>query len=312
MKEAVIGVVAGAVVGIVAAAIGAWAVLRARRPPEAKLELVDVGAVRGRDDSPRGAPAEETDPDLVTMSGEEVHGFVGRRHLTPTLDIKLRNPGGQAAFVKRMVLEISEAHVLPRVQLPQIGHHGTASEIPSWVYDVRLPAPPGDGPSQVSHDLSQVVPSGGVDRFRVRLYADREGDAVLYRMRVRLLYNGQDHDVVSEPLAVALPSAPFMRSPLAIYNALLSFRKAAEHTAAREGELDSRYVASLEDGYRDPEVAMRRFLDEEENRLRMLVGIADGAVLLDPGLADAVEKAKFTLARLEPVREELFGSDQSD
>jgi hypothetical protein len=88
------------IVGLAAAAIGAWVVLRARTPAEARLELVDLTFAR---DTPVD-PAQE-DPDVVRLRTEPATGFLARPHRVPVLDIKLRNPGGQPAFVKRALLD---------------------------------------------------------------------------------------------------------------------------------------------------------------------------------------------------------------
>lgn len=306
MNVVMLEVVLSATVGVTAAAIGAWAVLRARRPPAARLELVDVSAADAQHDISRDSSIDQEIPEIVKLSGVGVGGFV-----TPALDIKLRNPGGQAAFVKRIELAVSEAVVLPVTRFPEGPTiHITASAIPSWNYDVELPVPTSSGPFKVAYDVSQVVPAWGVDRFRVRLYAHRKGRAILYRIRVRLLYNKGGRSVVSQPLTVALPSAPEIESPQEIHERLLEFQRDAERNSGSGRHWLSRLHpdlrASIEANLNHPEQAITRYLDEEETTLRMLVEIAMLPGTRDPGLTDAVEKAKLTLSHLPRIREELL------
>lgn len=110
----------------------------------------------------------------------------------PALDIKLRNRGDVAAFVKRARLE-----VLDRLPFESCEHYLTAEV--SWTYDVNLDRP---RPMQ----LSQVVPPGGVDRFAVVLGHDVEGagERVFYRLKLFLEYDEDTKELSSKSFTVLL------------------------------------------------------------------------------------------------------------
>ena len=101
---------------IVAAIIGAWAVLRTRHPTPSQLELVDVAV-----------PAVTADNDRAAV-----------------FDIKVRNIGGQPAVIKRLVVHIQRASPLyvPRV-LPVYSKVEIAAQMMqiTATYDVTLPSP---------------------------------------------------------------------------------------------------------------------------------------------------------------------------
>ncbi|TXS43321.1 hypothetical protein EAO75_31875 [Streptomyces sp. uw30] len=176
--------------GIIAALIGAWAALRARRPREAELELVDVSAGQGES----------------TL----VHSWEGRYDAADTwshvvvLDVKLRNRGGSTAVLKRLELEVEEAGSFgfSRMEL-------MAAMPSSATYDIELSPPRWPYHPVREKALSQVIPAGDADRFEIRLHVtapDRIRE--LYRLRFDLFYNGDDRRVCAGPIAVAFPRAP--------------------------------------------------------------------------------------------------------
>lgn len=167
MLTAILGV-AGAVI---AAVIGAWAVLRARRQSEAELELVDVC--------------------LAGRSGEVA------------LDLKLRNIGNRSAVLKRLHIHVQQAvRLMPR----EVEAAALAS---SETYDVDLPAPENASGALVAKDLSQVIAPGEADRFLMQLRTDNGqlGSRFVYRVRLELIYNADDRRVISRSLAFGCPEA---------------------------------------------------------------------------------------------------------
>ena len=149
-----------------------------------------------------------------------------------------------------------------------------------------------------------------MDRFGVRLYAERKGRATLYRFRVRLLYDRDERSAVSQPLTVALPSAPEIDSPKVIHRRLKAFQQDAERAGGSDREwlstLSPDDRARVETDLDDPHRAIARCLDEEERTLRRLVELATLPGTCDPGLLEAVQQAQLTLSYLPPIREEFL------
>lgn len=110
----------------------------------------------------------------------------------PVLDIKLRNAGAVAAFLKRAEIEI-----LDRVQFEDCVQY--SAEPMSWSYQLNLD-------SGSPFPLSQVVPSGGVDRFGIVIGHSVTGASthVFYKLRLVIYYDEDDKRLVSKPFTLLL------------------------------------------------------------------------------------------------------------
>lgn len=293
-----VGIFVGAGAAILAACIGVVGTLWARRRRSAKLELVDVSHTA----TSRRAMGAEEDSALVRLTSSEVNWIKGPV-LIPTLDIKVRNSGGQSAFIKRAVLDISEAGILPTVGF--LGPALRFKRVPaSWEYDVDLPLPLRGVPFQSRVDISQMVLADDVDRFQIRLRAQASFE-ILYRMRLRLIYNEGDREVVSQPLIIILPAAPtHIESSDDIYRYVRAFRRTAADVVVRKEHVqDPDY-----DDYYHTRDAIRRYLGEIENRLTVLVQFATRPGLCDPELSKAVDKAALTLRNMDRIRAAMLES----
>lgn len=111
----------------------------------------------------------------------------------PTLDVKLRNRGDTAAFLKR-----AEVTVLDRIEFTDCADY--YAEPTSWTYQMNLenPAP---------FPLSQSVPAKGVDRFSILLGHELNGanEHAFYRLRLTLIYDEDDKRLTSSDFAIYLP-----------------------------------------------------------------------------------------------------------
>lgn len=296
--------------GLLAAVVGAWAALRARGPHLGSLELVDLSFTRDFAIDPG-----TVDESAVGLTSYPVRGFTVP-HDAPALDVKLRNLGGQPAFVKRVVFETTEAVALRHPPVPQARRWTpiTATAIPTSAYDVELPFPDEDGGFTVAHDISQVVPPVDIDRFLVRLALrrGRKAGAALFRLRVRLIYNAEDQQVVSEPLIFALPntsphmpSVDWMRRSLHQFvHEVRDYREARLMLRLRRAPLGRRGPYTPE--FWEPEEAIRRYLDREKNVLRGFLSITSLDGLCDTALDEPIRQARTLLEELPGLRAELL------
>lgn len=112
-----------------------------------------------------------------------------------SIDIQLRNAGGEVAFVSRVEFHISD--------YSQFALSGQV--LSSGTYDVTLPTGPTVGGSTVSQAVSQEVRAGEVDRFTLTVGLE-EGISGLhdYVATIQLLYNEGRTAVWSEPLEFRL------------------------------------------------------------------------------------------------------------
>lgn len=181
-----LGIVLGLAGAVAAAVIGAWAVLRARRPPQSHVELVSVTSGQRRD-------------------GDQ----------SPVLDVKVRNTGGQSAVLKRAVVHVHRAvrcgTMSGSMRLTPYRAMRAGAVLPvSATYDVLIPPPEDAVGAAVGTGISQVVGPGEADRFEVRLGMDPTFDAYVYRVSLELIYDGDDRSVTSVPAAVAFPERRFV------------------------------------------------------------------------------------------------------
>jgi hypothetical protein len=158
----------------------------ARRPAKSHVELVSVtiGQRRGDDQS-------------------------------PVLDIKVRNIGEQPAVLKRAVVRVDRAvrcgsmDVSMRLTAYRLQTYGAHLPV-SATYDVLIPPPEDAVGAAAGTGISQVVAPGEADRFEVRLGMEPTFDAYAYRVRLVLIYDGDDRSVTSAPVAVAFPERRFV------------------------------------------------------------------------------------------------------
>jgi hypothetical protein len=113
------------------------------------------------------------------------------------LDIKLRNAGGEVAYIKRVDLFITEGRYIPFC--------GHPSAVPlTYVYDVELPSKFAGDAITVYCNVSQAVPGNEVDRFGLNLgLRGYQLGHMMYRFRIRIHYNTSD-SVESGPIIVML------------------------------------------------------------------------------------------------------------
>ncbi|NIJ14291.1 hypothetical protein FHU38_004635 [Saccharomonospora amisosensis] len=301
MLEAILGV-AGT---IVAAVIGGFVVIRTRGPRFVKPELVDVAFAPS-------SVADTAATDEVEVRGETPgHGYC-------VLDVKLRNPGEQPVFVVRAALEILNARVVPRWKVPDIAHYITATEMVSANYDVRLPIPGRQFNPSVRHDLSQVVPPTGVDRFQIRLglagYEKRYREAgvhfnVLYRLVLRLSYGGGHADLVSRPIVVGVPLPPHVASAEEVRARLTRYaEQIAEFNRLPYLQKLDRVPTKWGDNYQAwaPRESLAMYFEREEYRLRSLIEFGQLPGVRDPALEHALETASTLLQELPRLRAEFL------
>lgn len=288
--------VAGA---IVAAIIGAWAVLRARHPAGSRLELLDVTAGAG------------------------------------ILDLKVRNTGGQSAVLKRLHVHIDRACPLHVEWVLYAFERFSveASVMPvTATYDVVLPAP-GQlaAEASVTANLSQVVKPGDADRFQVAVGQRPYQPSAVYLMRLELSYD-VGRSLRSAPLAIAVPAADSQAamSPDDIRRAVVTFRKQVERV---RGDIDADLVAAgmqaadwvsappvrreelpeqlptidskysrIYDEFWDPPRAVARYLDGIEQRYRALIEIAEAAAVVQDEFAGLLATMRLAVAELPAIR----------
>lgn len=184
--------IVGAGSGVVAAVIGAWAALRARRPSASKVELVDVSFA-------------SSDP---SRGGATV----------VNLDVKLRNIGAQPTVLKRLVICVDQAAVYreeffsPYYAVRIGSFMGVSGE-----YGVALPGAHDAVGARVTTDLAQVIASAEADRFLVTLSrTDRDRSTAVYLLRLEIWHDTNDKPITSAPIAVALPQLGISHTPESI------------------------------------------------------------------------------------------------
>jgi hypothetical protein len=208
MLPDMLGTFIGVAGAILAAAIGAWAVLRAR-PRRADVEPVDalspLEIARQHDEdaralaaelmharevaaqekparnraAPRPAPRTSAAPAGSSSSAgprvEPVDVSVSDRPVRwmdpPVVDLKLRNRGGETAVLKRMVVEVLWARQITAFGdlLPYLDTSDGVWLPPLATYDVELPMPAEAAGARITAGISQMIAAGEADRFQVLL-----------------------------------------------------------------------------------------------------------------------------------------------
>ncbi|WP_436735606.1 hypothetical protein [Streptomyces sp. BBFR102] len=224
MVEAFIG--AGA--GILGTLIAAWVAVKARRPVKARVEVVDLAVLYPDADANSG------DED-VDNARRELAAVFSTRALFVVLDVKLRNSGGESAYVTELALECSDLLHL-RSPAPRDEWGAVLNSMQSSTATYRH----GDTSPQ---RISQVLPPGGTDRFISRvLVAVREEDDGLAscRLRVVLTYNNTEtvtsHQNVRAPLL--LLNTPHIQSP----DEFLTQLRETIRVPSEQGDLPSGYL----------------------------------------------------------------------
>ncbi|MFE1383542.1 hypothetical protein ACFW6S_31805 [Streptomyces sp. NPDC058740] len=283
MLEAIIAAVAG----VLGAAMGSWATLRSARsthrttleaarispePTEADVEVVDALYVLSDDIDP------EERRTLVEREQRDHYGT------WVVLDIKLRNRGGQTAYVSGLYLQLSDIvngfrPVLPDVvhHLDQIGHELRMP--PSYTYKTYL-----ENESQRVR-VSQVLPPGETERFLVSVDTPQS----FFRTRLTVEYNaGRVAEARSE--LIFLRADPAWINAFSMLSALRSRMEQCGTVAGWRGQ-----VMPTSD-------AGRLCLDEYERNLRNLAAIyaAVGRQSDTNGMA-----VRDSLARVPSMRQEL-------
>ncbi|MBA4866472.1 tetratricopeptide repeat protein [Streptomyces sp. PSKA54] len=310
--------------GLAAAIIGAWAALRARRPPKSQVELVDVTIA-----PPSGSAS-------------------GPRDMSPVLDVKVRNTGGQSAVLKRLVVRVHRAvrcgSMFSGMRLTPYSAMWVGALLPvSATYDAAIPPPEDAGGSRAVIDLSQVVAQGEADRFEVRLGMQPTFDTYVYELDLEIIYDGNDRMMTSPRVAVAFPQHGFVYSADEIRTVISHFledtrevREAIDREMTERGlpvpdweSAPPRRRADLPDGlvsvdgnadilssgaqgiyevteaFWDPRRAITGHLRSFERMYRQLVEITVGAAVADEVLTASLPLAEATLAQLPALYAEF-------
>lgn len=312
----------GLATAIVAAVIGAWATLRARRPLSSDIEIVDVSL-------PRPKPTE------------------GRDRPAPVIDVKTRNVGGQAAVVKRLVVNVAAAGVC-RTKFGTLIYPYRALWVGAILpvtatYDVQLPAVESAAGTDVEVDLSQEIRPGEADRFEIRIGMAERWDTQVFLLKASLIYDGDNRSLPLPEVAVAFPhgadiySAQDLRKSIKEYwAALVEVRRAIDAEMIRRGEtppdwdLDpprdrsdlpenllsvdgndeifnsgSGGVYEVNDNFWNPEAALHDVLTALEHEYRQLIDIITRAELAPPWLVASLGMLQDTVAELPQLHSEL-------
>jgi len=180
---------------LIAAALTVWATLRARRPPPADLDLVDVDVP-----DPERTQLHRWEWNPVPAAPEP---FV--------VDLKVRNTGGQAAVITRARIDIDQALEWHRWVAPQAVVYDTGFSVGaalrvSEVYQARLPAAWDAAGRRIDLPLSQVITGGEADRFQLHLRAEAAYDPQVYLLRIALAYGAESIGIGP----VVLATEPFL------------------------------------------------------------------------------------------------------
>ncbi|MFE0726502.1 hypothetical protein ACFW23_36915 [Streptomyces rochei] len=181
-------VIIAAVAGVLGAALGSWATMRAARTAErtaleaaritkevreAEIEFVDVSLVE---------PEDLDEADRASLAPAD-----GRGRGMAILDVKLRNSGGETAYIYELRLKPWDVRDGFRPELPGIVEDHETRSYPSRVgpshhyQDRRENGHDPERPQRVS----QALPPGEVDRFLVSV----KTPACFFRANVSVTFN---------------------------------------------------------------------------------------------------------------------------
>lgn len=287
MLEAILAAAAG----VLGAGIGAWAALRARRPTEAKVEFVDIAVVPIED---LGEVLEGAEGDVVTALRERARWMLERYphrsnadwtgwggndtqddYYPLVLDVKLRNSGGQTAYVHefgihvRDVLRVSGRDPQLLAFDPDAGRSmPLGGQVVTSAYTVRNDLRrERESSAKIRRQISQVLPPGGVDRFIVVMQTyefGRTDKAAFFRMTAEVSYNADQTVRSAQPL----------RSPLLCHPVFLSTGDQMERLR-REIQLSRQpgWHMRMDGARMEPAQAVRRWFEEYEQQLKMVASI---------------------------------------
>jgi hypothetical protein len=227
----VAAVIAGTA-AIAAAAITAWATLRARRKQDGVINLVNVSVTEAEA--------------LLAEPGVDTHVLSEIVPDRPVFDIAVRNNGDQTAFARRMHLQLEEPLNVPALDPPDVflSEHAITSRgrIVAWRrgpsdgYAVNLPLQKGS----YAHMINQAVAAGDVDRFVVSLVAqEAERGKDFCQVTLSLDYGrtrkGRGR-ATSEPIWVLAYGPPSWESPDVIKERLSQLADRVRELAPEGGE----------------------------------------------------------------------------
>jgi len=225
--------VIGGIAAIVAAAIPAWAMLRARRKQDGVIDLVGVSV---------------TEAEVVLAEpGVDAHVLGEIVPDRPVLDIVVCNDGDRTAFVRRIHLELEGLLSVPAMDPPVVLSLPGAAITdplparerrlgPSGSYAVNFPLQEGC----YAHTVNQVVGAGEMDRFVVSLVAqEAERGKDFYQVTLSLDYGRTRKGrrrATSEPIWVLAYGPPSWESPDVIKERLSQLADDARELAPEGGE----------------------------------------------------------------------------
>jgi hypothetical protein len=305
MREAI----AAGLFGVLAAVIGAWAVLHGRKIPRARVELVAIS-------------------------------FLSNRKLGNYLDFKLRNTGGEVAVATELVVQIADACEIPPDSMPELAPWPKAMMPISHTYELTLPDPASAAGTSISVGLSQEVPANGTDRFLVEfgISIQRGWHIVsgVYRLRPTVVINGTTR-LEGPQVVLARPDPPVLRDSASMQRGLSDFwqgywylRRSIERDVAKRGdhvpewssltvesalnlvESDSDASRILEtmksdkyaERFADPYGTTTAYLEQQKAVLTKVISVAGNEAIRSPATKSFLDVASDTLARLDELQRE--------
>ncbi|WP_030914034.1 hypothetical protein [Streptomyces sp. NRRL B-24720] len=210
MPVEVIVSVVGGLAAVVAAAIAAWATLRARRKLDGEVSCLDVRV-------------NESEA-ILAEQGADVHLLSELIPDRPALDITVSNDGDRKLLVRRIRVELKGLLHVPPVDPPTVlrlpgARMGGVLERrlgPSGSYALNFPLQQGSYGKTVNH----LIDPGDSDRFIMSLVAT-EAEQGMDFYQVRLLIEGgrtrkARNRAASEPMMVLAYGPPSWESPIVI------------------------------------------------------------------------------------------------
>jgi hypothetical protein len=227
----VAAVIAG-IAAIVAAAIPAWATLRARRKQDGVIDLVDISV---------------TEPEAVLAEpGVDTHVLSEIVPDRPVFDIAVHNNGDRTAFARRMHLQLKEPLNVPALDPPEVflSEHAITDPMqimayrlgPTGSYAFNLPLREGC----YAHTVNQAVGAGDADRFVVSLVAQEAKRGKDFCQVTLSLDYGRTRKArrraTSEPIWVLAYGPPSWESPDVIKKRLSQLADDVRELAPEGGE----------------------------------------------------------------------------
>lgn len=333
MTQAILGVLGS----LVAAGIGLWGTLRARRPRRPRLGIVDTFATSTALLEP-SAPPQTFGVELLDIDVRDT----GMATQHPVVDIKLHNSGGAAVILKRLTVSVQWARrfvVLPDL-LPYVDTSGPAMMSPSATYEIKLPEPEHAVDTRCTLGISHVIAAGEADRIHLRLITQfpqnetalhsEPGATYVYLLRLEFQYNANDQRLLSRPLGVAcpgnivfLPTEDGLRRKITRFQAAVTdIRNAIDNEIAARGNKPPDWIGhppqrredlprllsalnhrQLNDRFWDPQNAVAAYLDDAEHLCRELATTL--APDMPDGLSEIIPEAHKTLGRIPALRRDF-------